>query len=277
MLNVPRIGSVRVTLNNFCVGPLSSVVTTRSCCARITKQALVSRSDPARQVRLGIKNPIDDFTIIKTPIKNPDDSTHTLRSQGCGDRLNRCSDLIAFTFEIRFKWTVRLVVQQCLLPSRVDTNGVQGWIPWDRMTVQIPDGTQMLETRAVRFAQITTIQNDFDFIAVLEPFRALLENLLTDFLSIQVTAFVLIVHHASETTFAMRSKTSLRGGSSDTAQAGGAAREDTGDARLEAFVQAFVVEEVSVPVGEGGESVNGWDQILRHGQIMQTFVRISIA
>ena len=37
------------------------------------------------------------------------------------------------------------------------------------------------------------------------------------------------------------------------------------------------MEEVSVLVGEGGESVNGWDQILRHGQIMQTFVRISNA
>ena len=158
------------------------------------------------------------------------------------------------------------------------------------MTVQIPDGTQMLETRTVRFSEITScpntstspawgaaIQNDFDFIAVLEPFRALLENLLTDFLSVQVTAFVLVVHHASKATFAMRSETSLRGCSSDSTQAGGATGEDTGDAGLEAFVQAFVVEEVSLLVGEGAESVNGWDQILRHGQIMQTFVRISSA
>jgi hypothetical protein len=98
-----------------------------------------------------------------------------------------------------------------------------------------------------------------------------------DFLSIQVTAFVLIVHHASETTLAMRSETSLRCGPSDAAQASAAASEDTGDASLEAFVQAFIMEEVSVPVGEGGKSVYRWDQILRHGQIMQTFVRISNA
>jgi hypothetical protein len=243
----------------------------------MTKQALVARSDPARQVRLGIKNPIDDFTIIKTPIKNPDDATHTLGSQCCGDRLNRCSDLIAFTSEIRFEWTVRLVVQQCLLPSRIDPNGIQRGITRNRMTIQIPDGTQMLETRAVRLSEITTVKNNFDFITGLKPFRTLLKNLLTDFLSVQVTAFVLIVHHASEATFTVRSETSLRGCSSDTTQAGGAAGEDTGDAGLEAFVQAFVVEEVSVLVGEGGESVNGWDQILRHGQIMQTFVRISNA
>ena len=148
----------------------------------------------------------------------------------------------------------------------------------------------MLQAGAVRFSEITscpntstsrawgaTIQNDFDFIAVAKPFRTLLENLLTNFFSVQVTAFILIVHHASETTFTVRRETSLRGGPSDAAQAGGAAGEDTGDAGLEAFVQAFGVEEVSVPVGEGGESVNGWDQILRHGQIMQTFVRISNA
>ena len=159
-----------------------------------------------------------------------------MRSQGSGDRLNRCSDLIAFAFEVRLKWTVRLVVQQRLLPSRIDTNGVQGWIPWDRMTVQIPDGTQMLETRTVRFSEITSIKDDFDFIAGLKPFRALLENLLANFLSVQVTAFVLIVHHASKATFTVRSETSLRGGPSDAAQAGGATGEDTGDAGLEAFV-----------------------------------------
>lgn len=105
----------------------------------------------------------------------------------------------------------------------------------------------------------------------------MLENLLANFLSVQVTAFVLVVHHASEATFTVRSETGLRGCSSDAAESGGASGEDTGDAGLEAFVQAFVVEEVSVLVGEGGESVNGWDQILRHGQIMQTFVRISNA
>jgi hypothetical protein len=225
----------------------------------------------------GFKNPIDDFTIIKTTIQNPDDSTHTLRSKRCGDGLNRCSDLIAFTFEICFKWTVRLVIQQRLLPSRVDPNGVQRGITRNRMTVQIPDGTQMFETRAVRFSEITPIKDNFDFIAVAKPFRALLENLFADFFSVQVTAFVLIVHHASKATFTVRRETGLRCGSSDSAQACGAAGEDTGDASLEAFVQAFVMEEVSVPVGEGGESVYRWDQILRHGQIMQTFVRISSA
>ena len=124
----------------------------------------------------------------------------------------------------------------------------------------------MLQAGAVRFSEITscpntstsrawgaTIQNDFDFIAVAKPFRTLLENLLTNFFSVQVTAFILIVHHASETTFTVRRETSLRGGPSDAAQAGGAAGEDTGDASLEAFVQAFVMEEVSVLVGEGGE------------------------
>ena len=51
------------------------------------------------------------------------------------------------------------MVQKCLLPSRVDANGIQGWIPWDWMTIQIPDGTQMLETRTVRFSEITSCPN----------------------------------------------------------------------------------------------------------------------
>ena len=117
------------------------------------------------------------------------------------------------------------------------------------MTIQIPDGTQMLETGAVRLPEITscpntstsrawgaTVKNDFDFITMTQAFRALVKDLLADLPSVQVTAFVLIVHHASKATFTVRCKTGLRGGPSDAAQAGGATGEATGDAGLEAFV-----------------------------------------
>ena len=124
-------------------------------------------------------------------------------SQGAGHGLNGNPDFFAFALEPVLERTVGFVVQQRLLAVLANTDGIQGWVTSDRITVQIEYGVQVLEAGAVRLPEVTSIQDDFDFIVFGESFGSSSGEFSTDFCWGQIGPLVLVVNQSAQALLAM--------------------------------------------------------------------------
>ena len=165
-------------------------------------------------------------------------------SQGAGHGLNGDPDFFAFALEPVLERTVGFVVQQRLLAVLANTDGIQGWVTSDRITVQIEYGVQVLEAGAVRLPEVTSIQDDFDFIVFGESFGSSSGEFAADFCWGEIGTLVFVVNQSAQALFAVRAGAGLWGGFGNLGDAGGATAEDAGDGGLEAGEQTFVFEEV---------------------------------
>ena len=106
---------------------------------------------------------------------------------------------------------MRFGIKKRLLAILTNSNGVQGWVTRDWITVEVKHGVQILEAGAVRFSEITAIKDDFDFVMFGESFGSSSGEFAADFCGPQIGPLIFVVNQSAQALFTVRADAGLWG------------------------------------------------------------------
>lgn len=135
--------------------------------------------------------------IVETPVQHEDDPPHPDFTEGPNNLSQGLQNNGVFAEKTGGPGAGGGVVQQGLTPLGRQTDGSEGTVPGNHLTLEIPHRIQVFELLTVGLAQVGAIQDDDDFCGPGHPLCSLRLEAPGQRVRVHLGALVLVMHQAA--------------------------------------------------------------------------------